>query len=167
MRSHIETATLLHSYMPDPDWDDRAEQLRQDSWYLIWPTADYMQCGISDEVGESNHMLFISAEVLALMEPDILAQLRTYEPLAVGGTNAVLAFPPHIKSYARVYRSIATEHISDSTQSACLCPSVAWFLLTSACLSKGCPPFINFIQNGTVRTKTSYCTIQVHRVYTT
>jgi len=37
--------------------------------------------------------------------------------------------PPHIKSYARLLRS--------NGDSECTCTNLAWFLLTSACLSKG------------------------------
>lgn len=37
--------------------------------------------------------------------------------------------PPHIKSYARLLRS--------NGDSECTCSDLAWFLLTSACLSKG------------------------------
>lgn len=144
--------------MPEIEWDDmfyHDSRMRRDFWHLIWPTTEYLNgtlepstCAL--ETGYiSGNMLFLNPEVLALMEPDILSQMRTYESVSVTPPN-ILNFPPHIKSYARVFMPRANvdnankcEHSDPSdvgkikAGQSCQCTEVAWFLLTSACLSRG------------------------------
>lgn len=164
--------------MPEPGWGDSSScadsggysllpvsaKLRQDSWRLIWPTLTFINdvC-CSSEMGTDNgedggqmeepeHLLFLSPQVLALMEPDILSQLRTY----IAGPGSTMCglqtCPPHNKSYARMLsdrcQEVKSAGVSDCgdissddetvvTQPRCSCPDLAWFLLTSACLSQG------------------------------
>ena len=145
--SRRNAETVLRNYMPEDGWDDLSSQnskLRQDSWNLVWPTDPFINahCDLEAE-GGSEYLLFMSPEVLALLEPDILSQLRTYEPLPLAAGAGGLSRAPHIKSYARIYATAASQsggaHTVDSQQ--CSCPEVAWFLLTSACLSRGLEPF--------------------------
>ena len=117
---------------------------------------------IAEDVMETDYLLFLSPQILALMEPDILSQLRTYKPSPITARCGVQKCPPHNKSYLRVlsrdhgfnttgisnnnnnnnindvallFQPTVTESLDE--KSNCKCTDLAWFLLTSACLSQG------------------------------
>lgn len=126
--------------MPEAEWDCSSSEegeLRQDHWRLVWPTVAHIDAATpSSDEHQSDFLLFMSPEVLALMEPDILSQLTTYEPSSIMELLGAHDTPPHIKSFSRVY-SAKPEDGTDCKDKQCACTELAWFLLTSACFSKG------------------------------
>lgn len=150
--------------MPEAIWEEPhlSSCIRQDNWRLIWPTKSYIfdccekknirlneidtdtlsrfdSVRLPERDAEMDFRLFMTPEILALMEPDILCQMRTYEPSSISMKCGTSLCPPHVKSYARVYESSCDKRIEAETEptSNCTCIELAWFLLTSACLSKG------------------------------
>ena len=126
--------------MPETEWNFSLEKdikLRQDHWRLVWPTVGRIDAAMpSSDDRQSDFLLFLSPEVLALMEPDVLSQLTTYEPSTIMDFIGARDTPPHIKSYCRVYDT-KYEDSNCCESIRCTCSEVAWFLLTSACFSKG------------------------------
>ena len=114
-----------------------------------------------------DQLVFLLPKTLALMEPDLQSQLHVYDPypwllertnkeidskiscaelnrersLVETSSTHITPPPPHIKSYARVMSNnviCRTESVDfDGNSSCCVCYDLAWFLLTSACLSRG------------------------------
>lgn len=72
-----------------------------------------------------------------------VSQLQDHSVISPAATKAshTIPPPPHIKSYARVLLSSDSTsraaNESKSESSKCTCYDLMWFLLTSACLSKG------------------------------
>jgi hypothetical protein len=103
----------------------------------------------------SGNGLFFLPNTLALMEPDIQSQLYQYCGLPLKkrvdvspidslelNTSEVKEFhiSPHIKSYFRLLSNElnSIQNSSDIIKSStCSCHDIAWYLLSSSCLSKG------------------------------
>eukprot|EP01034_Spumella_vulgaris_P021695 gene21695-27745_t len=108
--------SLLCHYMPESLWEEQYDALRQDSWRLVWPSADFIarlsrRSSGSDEDDEEEVSggsdegcgLFLHPRSFAAMELDIHAQFHTYEASAAAAVSESTArFPPHNKTYARV-----------------------------------------------------------------
>ena len=147
--------------MPGEEWNlenNKGSKLRRECWEVIWPTVDLVPRGkcpkLNSKPKETDFMLFLSPEVVALMEPDILSQLRTYVPSSIAYRCSSEFFPPHLKSYTRLLskdksrcgsvddrtpgiQSVDEEAVRGLGGTSCTCTPLAWFLLTSACLSRG------------------------------
>jgi hypothetical protein len=96
-------------------------------------------------------MLFFHPKTFYLMEPDIHSQFYTYKPnyfimesLCNCNFNFFSISSPHNKSYSRYMQKIDSKTVLSSNaennsdeHDECVCYDLAWFLLTSACLSKG------------------------------
>jgi hypothetical protein len=193
--------------MPEAEWDSPSasqyDKTRHDYWRLIWPTQNFINhdClravkdkdnvadgryeGSDDGAApESEFKLFLSPSILALMEPDILSQMRTYKPGPVSEGCWLQACPPHVKTYTRllprgasrgasaqcVGRPVQSDEAADATdypdqehklidkpEAECTCTSLAWLLLTSACLSQGMYSIMTFVM-GLISCLMSYYT---------
>lgn len=100
-------------------------------------TATHHRNDPEEESPLSSGHFFMHSQTLALMEPDILQQMRTYVPNGVAKALGQEGVSPHIKSYTRVYSSPYDTAAISSLVSNCTCTPLAWCLMTSACLSKG------------------------------
>ena len=90
--------------------------------------------------------LFLKTSSLAATELDILERIYVLEPTVQYLGEEMASFTPHHKTYMRLMNRIATRNdllqsSGSSTPNAsiegCTCIDLAWFLLTSACLSRG------------------------------
>jgi hypothetical protein len=99
---------------------------------LIWP---------EDKPGDQAKPCFFSPSGLTDMPYDAHTQMYTYESRAVPGmadSYQLLPYAPHLKSYMRVINdSVTASGAGAGPGMHCSCISLAWFLLTSACLSHG------------------------------
>lgn len=94
---------------------------------------------------DTDSMLFLKPGVLATMELDIHERMWSLETSKAPVMTPLVDRCPHYKTYARVMapkeESFCTPPIDNpplkSTVTECCCPDLAWFLLTSACLSRG------------------------------
>lgn len=129
-------ASFLEDMMPEEFWVNDQDKVRSESWSLLWPSNDFVEEIIQQQhylrdVSSVRGLLFLNSKTFALMEPDVQSQFALYEPNGIGAQKDMTErFTPHIKSYMRLKSNL-------SPRGGCSCPDVAWFLLTSACLSKG------------------------------
>mmetsp|Transcript_20900 Transcript_20900/g.30089 ORF Transcript_20900/g.30089 Transcript_20900/m.30089 type:complete len:707 (-) Transcript_20900:169-2289(-) len=135
---------LLSMYMPETGQDkdtcsqDTCDMIPLESVKLVWPSAQYITEQEKDIAAETSQQgLFFLPRYLALMEPDLHAQMHLYEgrtcPCPRLSTSH-LGRVPHEKTYLRMMPDTGN-NTTDNRQ--CSCKDVAWLLLTSACLSKG------------------------------
>eukprot|EP00981_Chlorochromonas_danica_P002612 scaffold504_cov189-Ochromonas_danica.AAC.47 len=157
------------------NWKDEEEEVsRSDCWHLVWPSMQFVEQVVSEQSQYSHHvvvndgndtddddddesdgviskkgngkgMLFLHPRAFASMEADIHTQFVHYQPNLIAPYKEVLNNnTPHFKSYTRFMRSAAAA-AAGQIKSKCSCPSVAWLLMTSACLSRGaqgsCTPY--------------------------
>ncbi len=107
--------------------------------YIVWPTKKLME-NIQNEIDQncqsydkeenvSEHFAFLSSETFNTIDETCIARMTKYE-------NNLGLLPhvasPHIKSYGRTMNRKDLPHKSNQKE-ICL----AWFMLTSACLSRG------------------------------
>jgi hypothetical protein len=130
----------MDCFMPDDmdTWskiEDKKQKLSRLS--LIWP---------EETLSGTSGLCFFTPEILMNMDEEVLEQMVTYVPWTnfAADSKEVLDHSIHIKSIARLLSD--TEEGTDETiasQSlppftcACKCRKLAWFLLTSACMSEG------------------------------
>lgn len=111
-----------------------------ESWKLLWPTHDFVT-ELKKHCKSAGCGLFLFSNSLKQMKEDVHDQFYTYDPsVAPIFCGITEEKAPHIKSYSRVMStSKSTSSITSSSVSGsmCSCTNLAWFLLTSACLSKG------------------------------
>jgi hypothetical protein len=111
-----------------------------ESWKLLWPTHDFVT-RLKKSCKSAGCGLFLFPISLKQMKEDVHDQFYTYNPSTAPifcGVPEEKA--PHIKSYSRIMstsRSMLSPISSSASESMCSCTNLAWFLLTSACLSKG------------------------------
>jgi len=110
------------------DWLDRMN--------IVWPTQDFMsrasaansahkKIGTVSEEGDTNPaFVFLSSKSFNTIDLDCLSRMAVYEP---HGLSQAWNRMPHIKSYARIVGNGNDSRIR----------KLAWFMLTSACLSQG------------------------------
>jgi hypothetical protein len=112
-----------------------------ESWRLIWPTDDFIKSNNDKSSPYSASAgLFLQPDVLFDMKEDLHDKFYTYSPSKCSIFNGKLHRPPHMKSFCRIMHSKHPMHMDSNSQDkrhACTCINIAWFLLTSACLSKG------------------------------
>eukprot|EP01038_Epipyxis_sp_PR26KG_P012574 gene12574-16862_t len=154
--------TFLNHLMPETSWLTEYDNIRQESWKLIWPTKDYVRKGEQQSMREANNdynqdsphnesssssILFLHPRNLAMMEADIHSQMMLYESNYSSFFNEDSKKVPHIKSYMRVlyddkFPILGNNNALNDEKECCYnlnctCQELAWCLLSSACLSKG------------------------------
>jgi hypothetical protein len=135
-------------YMPEEYWDQDDQdsctsKTRLECTKILWPSLEsmqdlYFQLRLQSQrdpsLGEEQPTVFLSPRTFALMEPDIHCQMFHYHAQPFPSCQKV----PHNKTYFRLRSANGHEkRASDSIRYQCSCHSVIWFLMTSACLSKG------------------------------
>lgn len=100
---------------------------------LAFPTDDDDTSHASSQVGGSG-FLFLSSETFNRIHIDCLSQMVLWEPSVPNQQNVTLV--PHIKSISRVFHGNDYRIRKDHGIPKCE-ELFSWFLLTSACLSRG------------------------------
>ncbi len=117
---------------------------------IIWPTKEFMD-QIQNHVPSEYHKFhsnnsknetdqnkseaqhFLSSEQFNLIDPECLSRMTKYEE--VNPSLLPYSVSPHIKSYARVMSNYENKgKVKDTGE---VYSNLAWFMLTSACLSRG------------------------------
>ncbi len=138
-RKHLEQ--LVQQYM---GVDDRKKSSREVDFLqnidIVWPTKrhmDQIKQGIEDKFEDHghqkisfDHFTFLSSEAFNLIDQSTISRMTKYKNLQPSLLPHVVS--PHIKSYGRI---INKKNVSDSSDKQQTC--LAWFMLTSACLSRG------------------------------
>jgi hypothetical protein len=129
--------------MPEEYWDQEDQdsslfKTRLECTKLLWPCVEdmqdlYFQLRLKSQhdpsLGEEEPTVFLLPRSFALMEPDIHCQMFHYHSQLHPSCQKV----PHNKTYFRLRSTGGVKRGSDQ----CLCDPVIWFMMTSACLSKG------------------------------
>lgn len=129
-------------YMPEEEWDldDDSLKTRLESTKILWPSSTHMKDIYSHVAlvpewsghpNEEEPTVFFLPKTFALMEPDVHCQMFHYTcHTSLYRNHSRTLRVPHNKSYFRLNTAKAHDE-------CCTCASVFWFLMTSACLSKG------------------------------
>ena len=132
-------SVLFQQYLQQ--YQQRLQQQRQNQKGEHHSSEDLIHLDKDPFLSEyPQEILFFSPKTFALMEPDIQSQIYEY---SVNRSFIKLHKVPHIKSYTRLYAEHSAEEVTNTTNkqqrqfSKCICHSIAWSWLTSACLSKG------------------------------
>ena len=125
---------LLRCLKPRDEFDPHAFN----SFRLLWPSQGYID-GINasnDSSRGAGGGLFLRGSSLQEIPIDVHDSMYTYKENLSVCSLLTENTGPHVKSYARLLSSSLSESKS-SSNSQCTCQDLVWFLLTSACLSKG------------------------------
>ena len=137
---------------------------------IIWPSKTFMEkvenevrvkCDrleCEEELGDDfyEHFTFLSSESFNLLDQDCLSRMTKYD--AIDSSLFTIKTSPHIKSYARVmtnYQCNKDDNLNNNHQ------DLAWFLLTSACLSRGAQGQAEKIQSFQGRDEKSYLNFEL------
>jgi len=116
---------------------------------IVWPTEEFMWMAYRKSVGAPKTNIsgtgysgtcFLMPKYFHETDQEVLSQFAQYAPAAdviIDDGNSRIPRQPHIKTYARLLSDKTTRAVVGDGGEVSNVNGIAWFMLTSACISRG------------------------------